>query len=323
MDSKYKIKSLANFLEIIQYCIDDYDQLYQNSQTVFRGQSDVEYELVASLFREPKDPSFEYNQIHFLRASKFVNEEDELEIAIRAQHYGYYTRLLDVTYNSLIALYFACEGKRDTDGAVYAISVERYLPSTSIEISDLYKKIIKDADILESLIDVQQSPLIIETIKNNDRIIAQSGAFLLFINSKHKLDEDKVVKIVIPSNLKGKILDQLYKLFSIHNGSVFPDIQSNSKDFNSHFGHLSYSGKNCNDLFISLVNDSLYSLVRKQIMEFKSEIILDDTIKAHKKEQIKRHIRNVVSYYYRSMLRIETIKKSNELIKMFEEQLND
>lgn len=323
MQSKFRIKSLSNFLEIVQFCIDDFNHYYINSQTVFRGQTKAEYKLLASLFREPKESSFEYNQIHFLRASKFVKEDDELEIAIRAQHYGYFTRLLDVSYNSLIALFFACRDDFEDDGAVFVMSVERYLPSTSIELSKLYKRIIKDADILDSLTTIDRSPLIIETIRNNDRIIAQSGAFLLFLNNEHSIDKDRFVKILIPANLKKTILDQLYKLFGIYNGSVFPDIQSNSFDFNNHIGHFIYDGINCNDIFENILNDSLYKLVKEQIKTFKSEVFNDKEVRSHRYDQMLRHIDNVIDFYYRGLTDSDRDLKKDKFKKFFKEQVYD
>ena len=39
----------------------------------------------------------------------------------KMQHYGVPTRLLDVTTNALVALYFACENNFREDGAVFLI----------------------------------------------------------------------------------------------------------------------------------------------------------------------------------------------------------
>ena len=45
--------------------------------------------------------------------------KNDKEFLFLAQHYGLPTRLLDWTYNPLIALYFACCSNFDKDGIVY------------------------------------------------------------------------------------------------------------------------------------------------------------------------------------------------------------
>jgi hypothetical protein len=98
----------------------------------------------------------------------------------------------------LIALYFACCDNENEDGAVFIMSVENYLPPTSIELSILYKKLIKDGSLLDDLSVHERNPLIIETIKNNDRIIAQHGAFLLYLNNnqKFRMIESKRLELI-------------------------------------------------------------------------------------------------------------------------------
>lgn len=301
MEHRHIIKNISNFIEIIQESIKEFDQHFKDSQTVFRGQSDSQYDLVSSLFREKRYSNFEYNLIHFLRSSKFVEEEDELEIAIRAQHYGYHTRLLDVTYNSLIALYFACQDNNDKDGAVFIINVDRFLPPTSIELSDLYKRLIKNYDILEELSVGNRSPLIIETIKNNDRIIAQSGAFLIFYNSNHKLDYvNRVIKLEIPKKLKQTILNQLDKSFKITKGSVFPDIESNSDDFNNTIGNINYKGINCSDIFETLTFENLENYVNEKSIIFNSAVFDSSIERENHLSKIKEHLNKLIKFYFRN-----------------------
>lgn len=52
---------------------------------------------------------------------EFINMS-KIDMLIKMQHYGVPTRLLDLTKNLLIALYFACVSEPNKDGVVYAIS---------------------------------------------------------------------------------------------------------------------------------------------------------------------------------------------------------
>ena len=50
-----------------------------------------------------------------------------MEILFLAQHYGLPTRLLDWTYNPMIALYFACESEKhlEEDGHIYTYNLKK------------------------------------------------------------------------------------------------------------------------------------------------------------------------------------------------------
>lgn len=93
----------------------------------YRGQSDVSYRLTPSVLRD--DRKFReheiYNEIMIECAHEFDNCKLHNEILSKMQHYGVPTRLLDVTTNALVALYFACEGNKHVDGAVYVIKTDK------------------------------------------------------------------------------------------------------------------------------------------------------------------------------------------------------
>lgn len=81
-----------------------------------------------------------------MRANHLTNGQSYLEIAIDAQHGGFPSRLLDVTYNCLVALYFAVtpfytekEASGDgEDGMVYVFFLEDLYCPTGNNINQAY-----------------------------------------------------------------------------------------------------------------------------------------------------------------------------------------
>lgn len=90
----------------------------------YRGQPDKEYSLIPSVFRKPfkGHESDIYNKAITNYAQDFV-DLSRPEILSKMQHYDVPTRMLDITENPLVALYFACYNttEQEKDGAVYCL----------------------------------------------------------------------------------------------------------------------------------------------------------------------------------------------------------
>ena len=91
---------------------------------LFRGQPSCFYKLLPCVYREEnlyKNEHNFFNKLYKNHCSEFKNDDSTFDRLARMQHYGLPTRLLDVTINPLIALYFACQPcyKTQKDGSKF------------------------------------------------------------------------------------------------------------------------------------------------------------------------------------------------------------
>lgn len=97
-------------------------------EVFYRGHSNkAKYRLAPSLFRRDDRGNYKYldvedrlyRELLVSNSSDFQGDIYTLDRLVRMQHYSLPTRLLDITSNPLIALYFACRSSSDTpDGSV-------------------------------------------------------------------------------------------------------------------------------------------------------------------------------------------------------------
>ncbi|HCM89018.1 MULTISPECIES: FRG domain-containing protein [Vagococcus] len=106
-----KIKSFNNFIDNVKRVKKN------NPNIIYRGIVDYENnsnELIPKLFREEHlyiDESELINGILSELPNEFQGVESNLEILLKLQHYGIPTRLLDVSFNPYISLFFSCDSE--------------------------------------------------------------------------------------------------------------------------------------------------------------------------------------------------------------------
>ncbi len=96
-------------------------------QFFYRGESSVNWRLLPSVLRHETSwsrESFYYHEM-LVRCPGEFKDSSFLSKLVTMQHFGCPTRLLDVTLNSLIGLYFACESNHHEDGKVYIFPTVR------------------------------------------------------------------------------------------------------------------------------------------------------------------------------------------------------
>lgn len=191
----------------------------------YRGHSDIKYRLIPSvgrMFKEGNESAllqyersiFESFKRNLPLYSNHIPKNDK-ECLFLAQHYGLPTRLLDWTYNPLIALYFACKSNNLVDGIVYV-----GLPSRYFEFNENNQDILsfdKETILLPNLTDVRY--------KN------QNGLFAYF--PKPWQENSYSIQICksfrIPAAAKSFIIKKLFTI-GISESFIMPSLDSLCKD---------------------------------------------------------------------------------------------
>ncbi|MCB1106076.1 MAG: FRG domain-containing protein [Opitutaceae bacterium] len=151
---------------------------------------------------------------------------NEWEWLAVGQHYGLPTRLLDWTLNPLVALYFACTGDTDTDGAVYFSRRPNELNTAAVTDPFSINKVL-----------AWHPPQI------DHRMSFQQGLFTISPNPLVPLSEKIILKVIVPAVSKSSISSSLDK-FGIHVATIFPGLESVATFVTAKYFHLrGFKGK--------------------------------------------------------------------------------
>lgn len=223
----------------------------------YRGQANSSWKLDSSLTRDEKynnEESQLYYDILSLKPDAFYNDSSVYERLITMQHYGMPTRLLDITRNPLIAIYFACSNMdcKNIDGNIFIFKPDKesFLNFEDKKLRCITKIVksknpseicksceertpceyMKDSKLKNVNPDFFYKHHFIKGIAKNQRIHSQSGDFIFvglngFDKSLYELPKRT---IIIDAGAKKLLLEQLESL-NIHGGTVYPDLSSMSK----------------------------------------------------------------------------------------------
>ena len=268
--TKNRVASISTFIETIRDI-----ESRKGFSLFYRGHSDLSYKSIPSIFRTITNGSTKrtyadqednlFKNMVIQCPQDFVGCSSTLEYLVKMQHYGLPTRLLDLTTNPLVALYFACcsnSGKGGKNGEVIIYEVPNqeikfFNSDTAAVIGNLAKMprnfdYLNDGDKKRFLHEIQaEKPYFKDAVKvehlssvqcvkaklDNRRITQQSGAFFIFgmgssITSPAEIpyayfykENNKQVTIEIANTGKSTILSQLGNL-SISEATLFPEIDS-------------------------------------------------------------------------------------------------
>jgi len=209
------ISSITGFSKLVAMAKREAEVLF------YRGHADANYIMRPSIMRTSKLEQHEsriYHELQIECPEDFEKCHTHLETLVKMQHYGLPTRLLDITRNPLVALYFACESRPEAYGEVILISARasdiKYPQSDTIslltslaalpyerqqdfrqaandphisstEFNDRISRLMHEVRLEKPAFraEVKQSDIlnsfIVYALKNNNRIVKQDGAFIV------------------------------------------------------------------------------------------------------------------------------------------------
>lgn len=217
--SKVDLKFFSSVSEISSFIM---SLPKKDEKTIFfRGHENMNYLICPSILRTTNLKNNErnlYNDMIINCPHEFEKCKSHLEKLVKMQHYGLPTRLLDITRNMLVALFFACESQTDTYGELIIIeedttkikypqsdtvSILASLPLFSREKQEEFNNLASDRKVTQEVFNTKVNRLIHEVrlekpafkpeieketiinnyvvyaLKNNSRIIKQDGAFII------------------------------------------------------------------------------------------------------------------------------------------------
>ncbi|MDR1017884.1 MAG: FRG domain-containing protein [Lachnospiraceae bacterium] len=258
LSKSYLTKYLKVFVENADYSMEQDDR----RKFLYRGQSDCSFNMQPSVFRDGllEKEHLLIKDMLLMSPNEFRGITDPLEKLMKMQHYGLPTRLLDITTNPLVALYFACVSNSDKDGEILVLydymeypdskkarimsDISRFRESGADKLIEFLKEEEYEDITLDKIINTPY--IIVDGLLNNERIKRQQGAFILFgINnsieeggnkyaksvfdlksictSKYN-DSDFDKRIIIKKEEKPIILDEL-SAFGIDESFLFPELE--------------------------------------------------------------------------------------------------
>lgn len=209
----------------------------QPTKILFRGQANINWALLPSLFRKEKYYNHEKEIIsEIIRQMPYVFKDcnTDLEKLIKMQHFGAPTRLLDLTGNPLVALYFACVGQPDYDGIITVHDLPLFSNDTIENMLPWGNNWDEgsEADIVfhkEHVVASFKAPLNFQRMRNQDGyfvLYCYCGEFKQYNWSPiDKGSRYNIGNIIIPKNKKEKVIREL-SLYGIKKSFLFPDLQN-------------------------------------------------------------------------------------------------
>ena len=202
--------------------------------TWYRGQRNVDWEMLPTLFRESKDletEQFLFHEFKRLATKLFDKRTGDWEILFDMQHYGLPTRLLDWSEVLGVSLAFTLfEDYREAeDSAVWIldpVALNRKSGQPSIKGESDLSRFDFQAIYWRNDPVAQQLPIALDPPFQSERMLAQKGTFTIHGNDKRALETqcpEFVRKVILPKEAKGGAREFLEHA-NLNEFSIYPDM---------------------------------------------------------------------------------------------------
>jgi DNA-binding transcriptional ArsR family regulator len=261
-----RIGAISTFLQQLEHLKGD---VPKGQQLYFRGHAKSSYELAPSIYRNRgwiDNEATMLKEVVLRCPGEFAGSMSTFQTLARLQHYGLPTRLLDVTTNPLVALYFACQiedGGEDAEVIVMSFDVKevKYFDSDTVNVvanlsrrpSDFFVPDIENLDAFNADGSIKllhhdvcqdrphfepkirradlQRVVCVRPRLENPRIIRQEGAFLLFGCNGVKSQAASIPKSSVLTKLtinreKKRLILDQLETLGLSKATLFPEIDA-------------------------------------------------------------------------------------------------
>ena len=224
MALKIKVKTIESFEDLHRFCSPRKGKIHP----IFRGVKDAQSHLLipsAGRVRLESGAKLEKYEKRIFKVFKqsaipYLNfrPANDWEWLALAQHHGLPTRLLDWTYNPLVATFFAVAHDEPCDSAIYMSTI----PDTIDEAVEV------DPFSVNRVIRYRPSHI-------NSRIVAQRGLFTIHPIPTEPLLAMGIKRALIPAHIRRKLRDQLHR-YGISSSVLFPGLDGLSAEITWRYG---------------------------------------------------------------------------------------